>query len=181
MGGLLDVPPPGTRALPSSTVATAPPIDVEITDMADETRSLSEWLTTFPLALVVVDPFTYESSWILDTAVRLFGEYSQADVRLAFLVTTDAGGTRSFLGPLTEQALAFADPDRSLVRALELDTLPALVVIRQDGELVGVAEGWDPDAWRQVTESMSDLLGWHRPAIPGPGDPVAYPGTPALP
>ncbi|MGI9604446.1 MAG: hypothetical protein ACR2QE_21375 [Acidimicrobiales bacterium] len=161
-------------------MATAPSTDIEITDLADETRSLSEWLTTFPLAMVVVDPFTYESSWILDTAVRLFGEYAAADVRLAFLVTADVAGTREFLGPLAENALAFADPDRNLVRGLELETLPALVAVRQDGQLIGVAEGWDPDTWRDVTESLSELLSWHRPVLPGPGDPMAYPGTAAL-
>ena len=136
----LDVPSSWLHALPSSTVATAPSIDIDLTDLADETRSLSDWLTTFPLALVVVDPFTYESSWILDTAVRLFGEYAAADVRLAFLVTADVDGTRQFLGPLAAEALAFADPDRNLVRDLELETLPALVTIRQDGQLIGVAE-----------------------------------------
>ncbi|MDH3706600.1 MAG: hypothetical protein OES57_11075 [Acidimicrobiia bacterium] len=162
-------------------MTTAPPTDVEITDMADETRSLSEWLTTFPIAMVVLDPFTYESSWILDTALRLFGEYSQADVRLAFLVTADVEGTRAFLGPLTDEVLAFADPERSLTRALELESLPALVVVRQDGQLIGSAEGWDPDSWRGVTEALSDQLSWHRPMVPAAGDPVAYPGTPALP
>ena len=161
-------------------MATAPSTDAEITDLSGETRSLSDWLTTFPLALVVVDPFTYESSWILDTARRLFGEYAAADVRLAFMVTADVEGTRRFLGPIADEALAFADPDRAVVRSLELDTLPALVAIRQDGQLIGWAEGWDPDSWRDVTEALSELLSWHRPVIPGPGDPMAYPGTAAL-
>lgn len=161
-------------------MATAPSLDVDITDLTGATRSLSDWLTTFPLALVVVDPFTYESSWILDTARRLFVEYAQADVRLAFLVTADLDGTRQFLGPLAEEALAFADADRQLVKSLDLATLPAFVAIRQDGQLIGAAEGWDPDTWRDVTENLSDLLSWHRPAIPGPGDPLPYPGTAAL-
>jgi len=175
-----DVPSDRLHALPSSTVAEAPSIEIEITDLTGTSRSLSEWLTTFPLALVVVDPFTYESSWILDTARRLFGEYAAADVRLAFLVTADVEGTRRFLGPVVDEALAFADRDRDLVRSLGLETLPALVAIRQDGQLIGSAEGWDPDSWRTVTEQLSELLSWHRPVLPGPGDPLAYPGTAAL-
>ncbi|MDH4170818.1 MAG: hypothetical protein OEW42_14640, partial [Acidimicrobiia bacterium] len=67
-----------------------------------------------------------------------------------------------------------------LVRSLGLETLPALVAIRQDGQLIGSAEGWDPDSWRTVTEQLSELLSWHRPVLPGPGDPLAYPGTAAL-
>jgi hypothetical protein len=54
------------------------------------------------------------------------------------------------------------------------------VVIRQDGSLLGAAEGWDPPAWHAVAEELTALTSWSRIAIPGPGDPVAYPGTPAL-
>ena len=37
-----------------------------------ETRTIDEWLITFQLLGVVLDPFTYESSWIIDTAIRIF-------------------------------------------------------------------------------------------------------------
>ena len=166
-------------AIPSSLVVQAPSTDVALTDLAGETHTLADRLTTFPMAVVVLDPYTHESSWILDTARRLFAEYSQADVRVCFAVTADAAGTRSFLGPVADEYLAFADPQRALVEALDLDTLPALVAIRQDGQLIGSAEGWDPDRWREVTAALSELLAWHRPTLPGPDDPSPYSGTAA--
>ena len=42
----------------------------------------------------------------------------------------------------------------------ESQELPAFVVIRQDGSLLGAAEGWDPPAWHAVAEDLS------RPPVP---------------
>jgi hypothetical protein len=53
-------------------VANAPSVDVELTSTASESRPLADWLTTFPLALAVVDPYTHESAWLLDTVARIF-------------------------------------------------------------------------------------------------------------
>ncbi len=44
---------------------------------------------------------------------------------------------------------------------------------------MGSAEGWDPPAWREVTDELSRILAWHRPLFPKQGDPVPFPGTPA--
>ena len=44
--------------------------------------------------------------------------------------------------------------------------------------MAAVAEGWDPDSWREVADSMADLAHWIRPVIPAPGDPNPYTGTP---
>ena len=153
--------------------------DVTLSALAGDSRPLAEWLTTFPLLLAVVDPYTIQSSWILDTARRVLRGYFHADVRVAWLVTADAEGTRSFLGPLADEFLTFSDADRSAVAGLGLDTLPALVLVKQNLTISSSAQGWDPDAWRRVAEDVGDLTGWTVPAIPAAGDPSAYPGTPA--
>ncbi|MEA3020406.1 MAG: hypothetical protein QOI47_1930, partial [Actinomycetota bacterium] len=82
--------------------------------------------------------------------------------------------------PYATEFLTFADPDRSVPKAFGLATLPAIVHIRQDLSVAGAAEGWDPDAWRHVTEELSRAMSWTRPSIPAPRDPAPYPGTPAL-
>ena len=54
-------------AAPHGVMATNPPPDLVLTPLGGESRPLQEWLTTFHLASVVLDPYTNESSWILDT------------------------------------------------------------------------------------------------------------------
>jgi hypothetical protein len=161
-------------------VANAPSVDVELTSTASESRPLADWLTTFPLALAVVDPYTHESAWLLDTVARIFRVFAGSDCRVAWLVTGPREDAVRFLGPLGDEFLTFTDPDRALVKSLDLTTLPALVVIRQDGSLLGAAEGWDPPAWNAVAEDLTRLTSWSRISIPVAADPVAYPGTPAL-
>lgn len=162
-------------------MAQDPSLDIELQPVGGEPLPLEQLLTTFPLAAVVLDPYTHESSWLLDTARRILRVFQEADVRVAYLVTdTDADGAARFLGPLADEILGLADPDRALVRSLDLSSLPALVAIRQDGTLVGTAEGWDPDAWRDLAESIGSLTAWSRPEIPAVGDPAPYAGTAAL-
>ena len=52
-------------------MTTDPPADLVLEPINGEARTIAEWLTTFQLAAVVVDPFTNESSWLLDTAGRV--------------------------------------------------------------------------------------------------------------
>jgi hypothetical protein len=52
---------------------------------------------------VVLDPFTNESSWILETAVRILRQFSGAAVRINFIVTCDASDARAFLGPYADE------------------------------------------------------------------------------
>ena len=160
-------------------MASDPPADLALTPVGGAPRTVREWLTTFQLALVALDPFTNESSWILETAGRLLTNYAAADVRTAFLVTGTEDEARQFLGPWVERVLVFADPDRTAVRGLGLAHLPALVHLNSSGAVEGSAEGWDPDEWRRVAETLSRILGWNRPVIPAPGDPSAFAGTPA--
>ncbi|MEC9394280.1 MAG: hypothetical protein VYA89_00375, partial [Actinomycetota bacterium] len=69
---------------------------------------------------------------------------------------------------------------RSVARSMGLDSLPAFVAIRQDGSVLGTAEGWDPGAWRTAASALADMTSWSRPEIPAAGDPAPYAGTAAL-
>jgi len=62
-------------------------------------------------------------------------------------------------------------------KSLGLTTLPSLVLIRQDGTILESAEGWDPDQWRKITETLDTLTGWTPLNMPGPKDPAPYAGT----
>jgi len=148
--------------------------------MRGDARPAEDWVTTFHLALVVLDPFTYESSWLIDTAGRLLTHYSGADVRSAWLITGTPDQARDFLGPWTESLLTFTDPDRAMVKSLGLETLPAFVHLNQLLELEGVAEGWNPEEWSDATDNLSKLMSWSRPIVPSSGDPTPYPGSAAL-
>ena len=160
-------------------MATDPPPDLILAPLNSDPKTVEAWVTLFPLVIVVLDPFTYESAWLLDEAGRILGLFTAADVRVGFVVTASADETRQFLGPWTDELLAFADPDRAAVKAFGLESLPALVHIDMAGKVAGVAEGWDPLAWRSVMDDLAGILSWSRPIIPGPGAPAPYPGSPA--
>ncbi|MDP7551398.1 MAG: hypothetical protein QF896_09455 [Acidimicrobiales bacterium] len=156
------------------------PGEIQLQSLEGTSRPVSEWLTTFHMAAVVLDPFTHESSWILDTARRVLDAFSGADVRVAFVVSgTDSDGAARFMGPLAESTLCLADPDRGFAKSLGLTTLPAFVAIRHDGSTIGTAEGWNPEAWRKVASDLAELTAWTRPEIPVAADPAPYAGIPA--
>ena len=152
--------------------------DPDLDPINGDARPFSEWLTTFPLLIGAIDPYTHESSWLLDSIKRIFHHYSGAGVRVAWLAAGPADGVKSFLGPHAEEHLTFADPDRTAVKALRLTTMPALVLVRQDGTITGVSEGWDPNGWREIIDSLAEQVGWSELTLPGPKDPAPYPGTP---
>jgi hypothetical protein len=158
----------------------AVPTDVVLHPLRGKERTLGEQVGLFHLVTVVLDPYTYESSWLLDTAARILRNFRGADCRTAFTLTCDAKGAREFLGPLAEEFLVFCDPDRDFVKALGLSELPAFVHLDHEANITGVAEGWDPETWRPVAEGIAEVMSWSRPVIPQAGDPVPYPGTPAL-
>ncbi len=160
-------------------MATDPPADLMLAPLNGEARTIAEWLKTFQLAVVVLDPFTNESSWILEPAGRVLTHFTGADARTAFVVTGTADEARSFLGPWADKVLTFADPGRDAVKALGLDELPAFVHIRGDGKLVGAAEGWDPLEWRDVAEGLAVSNAWSAPLIPEAGDPSPFAGSAA--
>jgi hypothetical protein len=161
-------------------VASNPSLDTKLTTLGGETRPLEEWLTTFHLASVILDPYTNESSWVLKTAARILENLRGTDARVNFVVTADAADAKAFLGPLTEDFLVYCDPNRDFVRDLGLSELPAFVFIRLDGTLQACAEGWNPIEWRKVAEHIATTTAWITPTIPVAGDPSPFHGTPAL-
>ena len=160
-------------------MATKLPNDLSLRPLDGEARDLEEWLTTFHLASVVLDPYTNESSWVLKTAVRILEGFRGSHARVNFVVTASEDDTRKFMGPLAEQFLVFCDPDRNLVKALELPTLPAFTFIRVDGVAVATAEGWNAQEWHAVAAEIAATTKWRPPIIPAPGDPGSFAGSPA--
>lgn len=168
--------PRGTYVL--AAVATDPPSDLVLPPIGAHPRTVREWLTTFHLLLVAVDPRGRASRWILPTAERVLTDYDQADCRVAWLVAGDEDDARRFLGRRAEDILTFVDPDRAAIKAFGLGSLPAIVHLGMDGQVVNAVEGWDPMAWRALTVELSRIVDWTRPVIPTPRDPGPFPGEP---
>lgn len=164
-------------ALPSETVTTDVQAAVELTPLTGEGRPISEWTTNFHLAIVALDPYTNESSWIIDTALRILRSYSEADVRIALLVTASEAEVRDYVGPLASDILVFVDPEHTAVKAFGLDTLPAFVHINQAHQVEAVAQGWNPTEWAAVAANLSARMDWTVPQIPENGDPSPFSGT----
>lgn len=161
-------------------MATKLPADLALSPLGGDRRDLDDWLTTFHLASVVLDPYTNESSWVLKAAVRILEGFRGADARVNLVVTADERDTRAFLGPLTEQFLVFCDPDRAVVRAMDLEYLPAFVFTLTDGEIAASAEGWRPTEWGEVAAVIARTTSWRPPLIPVPSDPSPFAGSSAL-
>ena len=162
-------------------VATKLPDSLPLSPLGGTARDLEEWLTTFHLASVVLDPYTNESSWALRPAARILDAFRGCDARVNFVVTAGDDDARAFLGPLADRFLVFCDPDRAVVRAMGLQQLPAFVFTRVDGEVVDAAEGWNPAEWRRVAELIATTTSWQAPQIPVQGEPRPFAGSPALP
>jgi len=162
-------------------VATIQTVDLTIEDLSGYEASIKDRLVMFNLLLVAIDPHTHQSGWILPTAARLFGHYQEADIRCAFLVAGDAAGARSYLGPYADDFLVLLDEERALIKALDLQYLPALVHVRQDGSVAASAEGWSPENWTTVLNGVEETMAWYsRPLLPSTRDPGPFAGTPAL-
>ncbi len=174
---------PDTDTAGDATAELQLPTDLVLTPLhrgaLAQGRPIMEWLTTFHLASVVLDPYTNESSWILRTATRILEEFRGSHARINLIVTADANDATAFLGPLTDQFLVFCDPDRAAVTAMQLEQLPAFVFVRVDGAVAARAEGWDPEAWERVADSIADVTKWSSIELPVPGDPVPFAGSPA--
>ncbi len=155
------------------------PEDLLLESIQGTSYTVRDWLTSYPLLMVSLDPYTHESAWIIETAGRFLEHFTPANVRTSWLCTSDADGCRQFLGPWAERFLTFSDPDRTVVKALETDRLPSLSAVYPDLSFA-TASGWDPSRWREITDHLANVLSWSRPMIPRPGDPLPYQGTLAL-
>ncbi len=78
-------------------MATTPAADVSLNPITGDARPLEDWITTFHLVLVVLDPYTHESSWLIDTAGKILKEFTGADCRVAWLVAGTDDEARQFL------------------------------------------------------------------------------------
>lgn len=163
-----------------AAVATNLPSDLVLAPLGGQARPLEDWLTTFHLASVVLDPYTNESSWILRSAIRILEGLRGSDARVNLVVTADEADTAAFLGPLSGRFLVFCDPDRVLVKAIGLSELPAFVFVRVDFEVAATAEGWNPADWRRVATEIAAATSWSVPTVPVAGDPGPFRGSPAL-
>ena len=153
--------------------------DLELHPLQGKPLTLADQVVMFHLVVVVVDPYTVESSWLLDTAGEMLTQFFGADCRVAFVATADEYDTKAFLGPWAERLLTYADPDRTLAKAAEVTELPAILHIDNDCNIVGRAEGWQPDEWRELAHRLAKDMSWSAPPIPNVGDPVAFAGSPA--
>ncbi|MDQ6797892.1 MAG: hypothetical protein M3011_07720 [Actinomycetota bacterium] len=159
-------------------MATDPSPDLLLSSINGRARTVGQWLTTFHLLFVAVDPGNDRSSWVVPTAGRVLTGYEQADCRVAWLVAGTPAEARRFLGRWSSEILTFADPDLTAVRGFGLESLPAIVHMGMDGAVVNAVEGWDPTEWRRLTAELSRIVGWSRPSLPLPTDPGAFTGAP---
>jgi hypothetical protein len=161
-------------------VVSDAPADLSLHPLDADPRTLREWVTNFHVALFAIDPYTNESAWLLQTMARVMRIFGDADVRVAWLVTGDAVAARAFLGPLAVEFLTFTDPDRTVVRVLGLERLPAMVHVRTDLTVGGSVQGWHSREWRELCNRLADVMSWKAPQIPVVGDPSPFAGSPAL-
>ena len=140
---------------------------------------MADQVTMFHLVLVVLDPYTIESSVLLKTAGRILEEFAGADCRAGWMITADETDTSAFLGPWEQKFLTFCDPERKAVQGLGLESLPALIHIGGDLTIIGKAEGWEPNDWRVITNNLAKMMSWSKPSFPKSGDPAPFDGSPA--
>ncbi len=164
----------------AGAVARDPSPDLVLSPIQGKARTVKQMLTTFHLLLVVLDPFTHESAWLLPTAGRILQSFEQADCRIAWLLTATAAECRQFLGPWAREIITFADPDRVAVKDFGLERLPALVYLGMQGKVVASAEGWHPAQWKAVTDQLAKTVMWQAPNFPNQKDPGPFEGSLAL-
>lgn len=165
--------------IPSPAVATNPPADLVLTPLRKgRGRTVREWLTTFHLVFVALDPGAQPSRRLRDTGGRILTNFEQADCRVAFLVTGDKAEAERFLGRWAAEILVLVDPERTAVKAFGLERLPALVHLGADGVVRGAAEGWDPKSWEAITDNLARMMRWTGPNLPAPRDPAPFIGAP---
>ncbi len=153
-------------------MATNPDPTTEVRSLAGTTRTLDDWQTMFHLCLVVMpdDPAASRFIPVVENIFRVLGD---ADCRTAVLFPSTGPVARRVLGSLTEKALVFIDPEKTLVRSLGLERLPAFVHLRQDTTLASAAEGWDPAAWQKVADELADAMAWSTPEVDAGAVPYA--------
>ncbi|MCY4068751.1 MAG: hypothetical protein OXE79_06580 [Acidimicrobiaceae bacterium] len=160
---------------------TTASLDLPLDPLGAEPRPLQDWLTTFPLLAVLLDPYTSQSAAILHTARRILINYADAGCRTCWVIACGPDDAKRFLGPYAQETLTFSDPDRLAATAFGIGALPAFAFVLQDGSVAAAAQGWDPAQWRNAAETVSEFTHWRRPVIGDERDPANFAGTPARP
>lgn len=173
-----ELPCGAAAALPSGAVAADLSPDLELKPLDRDPRPLGQWVANFHLVAVALDPYTAESAALLDTAGRILTHYEQADCRVAWLMACDDRDAHRFLGPWAKELLTFVDRDREVISALEIAELPAIVHVNTAAAVEGKAEGWQPAAWKDVTDHLAEVMSWSKAIYPGPKDPAPFAGSP---
>lgn len=155
-------------------VATSISTDVQLTALNGRTKTLEEWLTTFHLAVVALDPFTNQGAWVLPMADRVLSHFAQADVRVALLLPATPDECRMFLGPIANRLLVFTDPESTAIKALGFDRLPVFAHIAMDGTIEGKSEGWQPREWQAISDNLAKVMSWTSPVVERDGDPAPF-------
>jgi hypothetical protein len=160
--------------------AKNPDPTLELTNLEGTTRTLDDWLTMFHLCLVVLPDRPEAAQWrpVISNIFKVLGD---ADCRAAVCVTGNASVARRILGDDADRYLVFLDPDRTFVRSLGLEHLPAFVHLRQDTALVSAAEGWSAAEWQKVAAGIAKAMQWSVPQLSSAGGPPPTPGWAVTP
>lgn len=75
-------------------MVSTPSPDVQLAALGGDRRNLEEWLTTFHLASVILDPFPNERSWVLKTALRILDGLRGSSARVNLVFTATEAETR---------------------------------------------------------------------------------------
>ena len=126
-------------------MAKNPDPTLELTTSKGVTRTLDDWSTMFQLCLVILPDRPEAAEWI-PVARRIFDVLGDSDCRTAYVVTGTRMIAQRILGEEEQRQATFVDPDRTLVKSLGLERLPAFVFLRQDTTVGAASEGWDPAA-----------------------------------
>ena len=150
---------------------------LQITSYKGVTRTLDDWATVFNIALIVL-PDRPEGAGFVPLVDRIFATFGDSDVRTIVCVPSTKTITKRILGDAVDRHLTWIDPDRALVDSLGLERLPAFLLLRQDTQLVTVAQGWSPTEWQRVAHEIAQKEHWSSPIVTGRGDPAPTPGWP---
>ncbi len=148
---------------------------IEVTTLKGRTRALDDYLTIFHLCLIAI-PGRPEARNYVTIGRKALDVFRGADCKTAFLVTGNEHAARRTLGDAADDYVVFVDAERTLVKSLGLERLPAFVHLKADTTLVDAAEGWHPDEWDRVAKGLARDMSWSRPNFGMPGDPPPFAG-----
>ena len=120
-------------------------------------------MTTFPLVPVVLDPYTNESAWILDTARRVLDHFKGAGCRPCWIVTCPIEDARTYLGPYADEFSPRGSGPPGCDRPWRRGSpCPAARSPGRRGDRQ--SEGWNADEWRgSPSRSLPSPIGAVRP------------------